>query len=34
MYAGAKLNLNISTKIKSPAIIDPPFKSGPDEKKR
>ena len=33
MYAGAKLNLNISTKIKSPAIIDPPFKSGPDEKK-
>ena len=33
MYARAKLNLNISTKIKSPAIIDPPFKSGPDEKK-
>ena len=33
MYARAKLNLNISTKIKLPAIIDPPFKSGPDEKK-
>ena len=33
MYARAKINLNISTKIKSPAIIDPPFKSGPDEKK-